>query len=92
MVDKQDLPWNNAKPWVDKARNKLKAKGEGRKWEPTNMNTKRGFQAGKGDHERQSEVPKEVYDLNYDLAFGNITREEYDQAILNLGYKGEGND
>ena len=84
MVDKQDLPWNNAKPWADKARNKMKAKAEGRKWEPTNMNTKHGFQAGKGDQERKSEVPKEVYDLNYDLAFGNITREEFEAKLKEL--------
>lgn len=85
MVDKQDLPWNDAKPWVDKARKKLKSKGEGRKWEPTNMNTKRGFQSGKGDQERKSKVPKEVYDLNYDLAFGKITREEYEAMLKDLG-------
>jgi hypothetical protein len=84
MVDSQDLPWNNAKPWVDKARNKMKAKGEGRKWEPTNMNTKRGFGAGKGDAPRESEVPKEVYDLNYDLAFGKITREEFEAMLKKL--------
>ena len=69
MVDKQDLPWNNAKPWVDKA----------------NMNTKRGFGAGKGDAPRESDVPKEVYDLNYDLAFGKITREEFDAKLKELG-------
>jgi len=86
MVDKQDLPWNNAKPWVDKARNKFtKKNNEGRKWEPTNMNTKRGFGAGKGDEQRESNVPKEVYDLNYDLAFGKITREEFDAKLKELG-------
>ena len=85
MADKKDLPWNDAKPWADKARNKMKAKAEGRKWEPTNMNTKRGFGAGKGDKERPMEVDKEVYDLNYDLAFGKITREEYDNKLKELG-------
>ena len=86
MVDKQDLPWNDAKPWVDKARKKWReSKLEGRKWEPTNMNTKRGFGAGKGDAQRESDVPKEVYDLNYDLAFGIITREEFEAKLKELG-------
>jgi hypothetical protein len=32
-------------------------------------------------------IPKDLYDLNYDLAFGNITEEEYKQrkAKLDLG-------
>ena len=85
MVDKNDLPWNDSKPWADMARKKMKSKQEGRKWEPTNMNTKRGFQAGKGDQERKSDVPKEVYDLNYDLAFGKITREEFEAKLKELG-------
>jgi len=86
MVDKQDLPWNNAKPWLDKARKKWKeSKLDGRKWEPTNMNTKRGFGAGKGDAQRESDVSKEVYDLNYDLAFGKITRKEYEAELKKLG-------
>tara|TARA_Y100000004_G_C8854278_1_gene386129 strand:- start:517 stop:780 length:264 start_codon:yes stop_codon:yes gene_type:complete len=86
MVDKKDLPWNDAKPWADEARRKWKKTNkEGRKWEPTNMNTKRGFQAGKGDQERPMEVDKEVYDLNYDLAFGNITREEFEAKLKELG-------
>jgi len=85
MVDSQDLPWNNSKKWADVARNKKKAKDEGRKWEPTNCNTKRGVGAGKGDAPRESEVPKEVYDLNYDLAFGNITREEFEAKLKELG-------
>ena len=85
MVDKRDLPWNDAKPWADKARNKMKAKAEGRKWEPTNMNTKRGFGAGKGDKERPMEVAKEIYHWNYDPAFGNITREEYEAKLKELG-------
>ena len=86
MVDKQDLPWNDAKPWADKARKKWKqTQHEGRKWATTNMNTKRGLQSGKGDKERKSEVPKEVYDLNYDLACGIITREEFETKLKELG-------
>ena len=85
MVDSQDLPWNNSKKWADVARNKKKAKEEGRRWEPTNCNTKRGFGAGKGDKERPMEIPQEVYDLNYDLAFGKITREEYDNKLKEFG-------
>ena len=86
MVDKKDLPWNDAKPWADKARKKWRqTQHEGRKWEPTNMNTQRGFGAGKGDAPRESDVPKEVYDLNYDLAFGNITREEFEAKLNELG-------
>jgi len=37
--------------------------------------------AGKGDAERSSNVPKEIYDLNYDLAFGRITKEEHEKLV-----------
>jgi hypothetical protein len=43
--------------------------------------------AGKGDLQRESEVPKEIYDLNYDLAFGRITKEEYDQKLKELDFE-----
>ena len=38
--------------------------------------------AGKGSRYRP--VDKEKYDLNYDLAFGNITQEEYDKRMKEL--------
>jgi hypothetical protein len=40
--------------------------------------------AGKGDVCRESDVSKELYDLNYDLAFGTITREEYELKLKEL--------
>jgi len=36
---------------------------------------------GKGDTPRRRSVPHEVYDLNYNLLSGVITREEYDVCI-----------
>jgi len=36
---------------------------------------------GKGDATRNSDVPKEIYELNYDLAFGRITKEEHKKLV-----------
>ena len=33
--------------------------------------------AGKGDMDRSMDVPKEIYSLNFDLAFGRITEKEH---------------
>mgnify|MGYP005829395261 CR=1 FL=1 len=33
--------------------------------------------AGKGDVQRSSDVPKEIYELNYQLAFGKITKRQH---------------
>lgn len=57
------------------------ARGGNRKWKPE---VYRSTGAGKGDQERQSLVSKEVYDLNFDLAFGNITKEEYEIKLKEL--------
>lgn len=59
-----------------------KARGGNRIWKPEVYRSKG---AGKGDLERGSDVPKELYDLNYDLAFGNITKEQYNQKLKELG-------
>ena len=40
-----------------------------------------GFSRGKGDLQRESDTPKEIYDLNYDLAFGKITKEEHTKRV-----------
>lgn len=37
--------------------------------------------AGKGDRQRTGDTPKEIYDLNYDLAFGKITHEEHKKRL-----------
>ena len=58
-----------------------RARGGNRIWKPE---VYRSTGAGKGDQERQSQVPKELYDLNYDLAFGNITKEEYEIKLKEL--------
>jgi hypothetical protein len=31
------------------------------------------------------DISKELYDLNYELAFGRITEEQYERAKLDLG-------
>lgn len=61
-----------------------KARGGSRIWKPEVYSS---TGAGKGDKERKSDVPKEVYDLNYDLAFGKITREEHTQKLKELGFE-----
>ena len=58
---------------------KHRARGGNRIWKPEVYAS-----AGKGDDTRESNVPKELYDLNYDLAFGNITREEYEHKLKEL--------
>ena len=59
-----------------------KARGGGRIWKPEVYSS---TGAGKGDLQRDSDVSKELYDLNYDLAFGNITKEQYNQKLKELG-------
>ena len=53
-----------------------KAKTGKRSWKPEIY-----APAGKGDRTRTSDTPKEIYDLNYDLAFGKITKEEHAKKI-----------
>jgi len=52
-------------------------------WTPTKWND---TGAGKGDGARSIDVPKELYDLNWDLAFGNITKAEHTAKLKELGY------
>jgi hypothetical protein len=55
------------------------------KWKPTEWDGGRiTGGAGKGDKDRHRQISKELYDLNFDLAFGNITREEYDHKLSEL--------
>jgi hypothetical protein len=49
-------------------------KGE-QPWRPETYTPHNG--AGKGDMDRTMDVPKEIYALNYDLAFGRITEQEH---------------
>jgi len=58
-----------------------KGRGGSRIWKPE---VYRSTGAGKGDQERQSLVSKEVYNLNFDLAFGNITKAEYEIKLKEL--------
>ena len=60
------------------------ARGGNRIWKPEVYSS---TGAGKGDKQRQSDPPKELYDLNYDLAFGIITREEYDKKLEDLCFE-----
>ena len=53
-----------------------KAKTGKRSWKPEVY-----APAGKGDRTRSSDTPKEIYDLNYDLAFGKITKEEHEKMV-----------
>jgi len=40
--------------------------------------------AGKGDARRDIDISDEEYGLKYDLAFGKITREEFDKRMSEL--------
>ena len=77
--------WNAHKHWK-KLREKHRKderhrnRGGSRIWKPE-VYRSRSMGAGKGDGQRESDVPKELYDLNYDLAFGKITKEEYDKKV-----------
>jgi len=57
------------------------ARGGNRIWEPE---VYRSDGAGKGDGRRGSNVSKELYDLNFDLAFGSITKEEHSKKLKEL--------
>jgi len=72
--------WNAHKNWKklrDKHR-KHKKSGRGGSSPPV-MYSPHG--AGKGDMTRDSSVPKEIYDLNWELAFGRLTKEEHKKLV-----------
>ncbi len=70
--------FNAHKNWK-KLRDKHQRVKKGEKWQPERYETRAG--AGKGDESRPSSVPKEIYDLNYELAFGKITKEEHKKMV-----------
>ena len=74
--------FNAHKNWKKLRDKHKKWKDSGRKGmpPPEQYHTSNG-QAGKGDQERTMEVPKEIYELNYELAFGRITEEEHKQKV-----------
>ena len=77
---------HNPERLLDRKRNK---DGDGydqdpRGWKPTAWNDSG---AGKGDQQRSSNVSKEVYDLNWELSFGNLTKEEWTLKMRELGYE-----
>jgi len=83
--------WDHSKNWKkmrDRQHDIKKKVKAGRKlhnvWKPTDA-----FSAGKGSRARP--VDKERYDLNYDLAFGRITKEEHTQRMKELDDKQMGN-
>lgn len=77
--------WDHGKNWKkmkDRHEKISKATKSGRSlhniWRPTDIDSG----AGKGSKFRP--VDQEIYDLNYDLAFGNITKEEHTNLIKQL--------
>ena len=71
--------FNAHKNWKKlRAKHKKVEKGE-QKWKPEDYIPHGG--AGKGDADRTRAVPKEIYELNYDLAFGRITEEEHREKV-----------
>jgi hypothetical protein len=64
--------WNADKHWK-----KLRAKhNSGRKFIPEVHQS-----AGKGSTERPADIPKEIYALNYQLAFGKITKRQHTARV-----------
>ena len=55
------------------------------KWAPYKHNDG----SGKGDSTRSRDISDEEYDIRWDLAFGKITRKEYDKRMDAL--KGDNN-
>jgi hypothetical protein len=53
------------------------------KWAPTHWDGGKAGALGREGDTRK--VSKELYDLNYDLAFGKITQEDYDKQREELG-------
>jgi hypothetical protein len=78
--------WDHTKNWK-KMRDRQERIDKGLKsgrslkslWQPTESHS-----AGKGSNQRESNVSKEIYDLNYELAFGTITREEFNKRMKDL--------
>ncbi len=68
--------WDHNKNWRKLRDKQAKVKRGEAKWTPTYSHD-----AGKGSRERESSVPKAIYDLNWDLAFGNITKEEHEIKV-----------
>jgi hypothetical protein len=52
------------------------------KWQPHNHN--KNTQAGKGDSTRQSTISDEEYALKWDLAFGNISKKDFEKELKKL--------
>ena len=73
--------WDPEHNWK-KLRAKKEIHDKTGKWSPTEWDG--GRTAGKGDHERRCRISKELYNLRYNLAFGNITREEYENKLDDL--------
>ena len=67
--------WRKLKAKHEKNK-KHQARGGNRIWKPEVYSS---TGAGKGDVQRESDTPKEIYDLNYDLAFGKITKAEHEE-------------
>tara|TARA_Y100001973_G_C5155902_1_gene310713 strand:- start:806 stop:1087 length:282 start_codon:yes stop_codon:yes gene_type:complete len=74
--------FNAHKNWKKLRDKHKKWKDSGKKgMPPPEQYHDRGGQAGKGDDARGMSVPKEIYQLNYDLAFGRITEEEHTKRV-----------
>lgn len=70
--------FNAHKHWKKLREKHHKSKRGDYKWKPEVYTP---HSAGKGDNQRGSGVPKEIYDLNYDLAFGIITDKEHKKLV-----------
>ena len=71
--------FNAHKNWKKlRAKHEKVKKGE-KPWKPEQYIPHSG--AGKGDMDRSMDVPKEIYSLNYELAFGKITEEEHAEKV-----------
>jgi hypothetical protein len=76
--------FNGHKHWKklrDKHRKQDAVRGRGIKWKHTPEIYKGSSEVIEG---QTMDISKELYDLNYDLAFGKITEEEYNQRKAEL--------
>lgn len=85
MTDDHKLgTWDTQKNWRRMKEDQRAVRMGKKKWTPKHYSDtpQGGGGAGKGDQYRP--VDKERYDLNYDLAFGKITKEEHAKRMAEL--------
>ena len=71
--------FNAHKHWKKLREKHAKSKSGEKRWKPERHEPPSN--AGKGDLQRDGDIPEEIYNLNWDLAFGMITPEEHKKMV-----------